>query len=129
MGNSWNCIMGATANAVVRNLLTYRNKVIVVPSGNYGFIVDVVKRNTGNQQVFDTDNRNLVEFWKQVYGIDISPDEIPLLKVKMLNSENVFTYPLSMCFFGSDSYSSTKIIYKVLHKCTRTQKKSLSGRM
>jgi aspartate aminotransferase-like enzyme len=52
--------MGATANAVVRNLLTYRNKVIVVPSGNYGFIVDVVKRNTGNQQVFDTDNRNLV---------------------------------------------------------------------
>jgi hypothetical protein len=121
--------MGATANAVVRNLLTYRNKVIVVPSGNYGFIVDVVKRNTGNQQVFDTDNRNLVEFWKQVYGIDISPDEIPLLKVKMLNSENVFTYPLSMCFFGSDSYSSTKIIYKVLHKCTRTQKKSLSGRM
>ena len=48
-------------------------------------------------------NRNLVEFWKQIYGIDISPDEIPLLKVKMINSENVFTYPPSMCFFGNDS--------------------------
>jgi hypothetical protein len=73
-------------------LLTYRNKVIVAPFGNYGVIVDVVTRNAGNQQVSDTDNRNLVEFWKQVYGIEISPDEISLLKVKMMNSENIFTY-------------------------------------
>jgi hypothetical protein len=94
---------GATASAVVRNLLTYRNKVIVAPSGNYGCIVDVVTKNAGNQQVSETDNRSLVEFWKQVYGIEISPDEIPLLKVMMMNSENVFTYPPSMCFFGSDS--------------------------
>jgi hypothetical protein len=94
---------GATANAVMRNLLTYRNKVIVAPSGNYGCITDVVTKKAWNQQVSDTDNRNLVEFWKQVYGIDICPDEIPLLKVKMMNSENVFTYPPSMCFFGSES--------------------------
>jgi hypothetical protein len=93
----------ATANAVVRNLLTYRNKVIVAPSGNYGCIVDVVTKKAGDQQVSETDNRSLVEFWKQVYGIEISPDEIPLLKVKMMNSENVFTYPPSMCFFGSES--------------------------
>src|SRR5438552_994582 len=34
----------------------------------------------------------------------ISPDEIPLLKIKMVNSENAFTYPPSMCFFvGGDS--------------------------
>jgi hypothetical protein len=45
----------------------------------------------------------LVEFWKQIYNIDISADEIPLLKVKMMNSENTFTYPPSMCFFGSES--------------------------
>src|SRR5919202_1198646 len=94
---------GATANSVVRNLLTYRNKVIVAPSGNYGCIVDVVTTKAGNQRVSETDNRNLVEFWKQVYGIEISPDEIPLLKVKMMNSENVFTYPPNMCFFGSES--------------------------
>jgi hypothetical protein len=95
--------VGATANAVIRNLLTYRNKIIVAPSGNYGSIVDVVTTRAGDQRVSETDSRNLVEFWKQVYGIDISPDEIPLLKVKMMNSENVFTYPPSMCFFGSGS--------------------------
>jgi hypothetical protein len=94
---------GASANSVISNLTKYRNKVIVAPSGSYGCIVDVISRKAGNQQVSDTDHRNLVDFWKQIYGIDISPDEIPLLKVKMMNSENVFTYPPSMCFFGNDS--------------------------
>ena len=95
---------GASANSVISNLTKYRNKVIVAPSGNYGCIVDVISKKAGSQQVSDTDHRNLVEFWKQIYGIDISSDEIPLLKVKMMNSENVFTYPSSMCFFGTDSF-------------------------
>lgn len=94
---------GASANSVINNLTKYRNKVIVAPSGNYGCIVDVIARKAASQPVSDTDRRNLVDFWKQIYGIDISPDEIPLLKVKMMNSENVFTYPPSMCFFGNDS--------------------------
>ena len=94
---------GASANSVISNLTKYRNKVIVAPSGNYGCIVDVIGRKAGSQPVSDTDKRNLVDFWKQIYGIDISPDEIPLLKVKMMNSENIFTYPPSMCFFGNDS--------------------------
>ena len=90
---------GASANSVISNLTKYRNKVIVAPSGNYGCIVDVIARKAGSQEVSDTDRRNLVDFWKQIYGIEISPDEIPLLKVKMMNSENIFTYPPSMCFF------------------------------
>jgi hypothetical protein len=94
---------GASANSVITNLTKYRNKVIVAPSGNYGCIVDVIARKAGSQSVSDTDKRNLVDFWKQIYGIDVSPDEIPLLKVKMMNSENIFTYPPSMCFFGNDS--------------------------
>src|SRR5918992_2725576 len=94
---------GASANSVISNLTKHRNKVIVAPSGSYGCIVDVISKKAGSQQVSETDHRNLVEFWKQIYGIDISPDEIPLLKVKMMNSENVFTYPPSMCFFGNDS--------------------------
>jgi hypothetical protein len=94
---------GASANSVISNLTKHRNKVIVAPSGSYGCIVDVISKKAGGQQVSDTDHRNLVEFWKQIYGIDISPGEIPLLKVKMMNSENVFTYPSSMCFFGNDS--------------------------
>jgi hypothetical protein len=94
---------GATANAVIRMLLNYRNKVIVAPTGHFGSIVDVVSKHAGNQLVSERDNRNLVEFWKQVYDIEISPDEIPLLKIKMLNSENIFTYPASMCYFGQES--------------------------
>jgi hypothetical protein len=94
---------GASANSVISNLTKYRNKVIVAPSGNYGCIVDIIAKKAGSQLVSDTDQRNLVDFWKQIYGIDISPDEIPLLKIKMINSENIFTYPPSMCFFGNDS--------------------------
>ena len=97
---------GATANAVVRNLLTYRNKVIVAPSGSYGRIVDVITKKAGSQLVSETDDRNLVEFWKQIYDIDISSDEIPLLKVKMMNSENVFTYPPTCAFLEPILYLS-----------------------
>ncbi len=116
---------GASANAIVRNLLTYRNKIIVAPSGNYGCIVDVVITKAGNQRVSETDHRNLVEFWKQVYGIEISPDEIPLLKVKMMNSENVFTYPPSMCFFGSESL----LIYGNVQRFIENEKYSLKAKV
>ena len=94
---------GATANAVIRMLLNYRSKVIVAPTGHFGSIVDVISKKASNQIVSELDSRNLVEFWKQVYDIDISPDEIPLLKIKMLNSENEFTYPASACYFGQES--------------------------
>jgi hypothetical protein len=116
---------GASANAVISNLTKYRNKVIVAPSGNYGCIVDVISRKAGNQQVSDTDHRNLVEFWKQIYGIDISPDEIPLLKVKMMNSENTFTYPSSMCFFGTDSF----FIPAYMQKFVEYKRSTLKSRM
>ena len=116
---------GASANAIVRNLLTYRNKVVVAPSGNYGSIVDVIIRKAETQLVSDTDKRNLVEFWKQIYDIDISADEIPLLKVKMMNSENIFTYPPSMCFFGSESL----LIQADVQKFIENKKSTLKTRM
>ena len=95
---------GASASVIDRFLTTYRNRVIVAPTGNYGSIVEVVMRKAGSHKVSDTDARSLVEFWKQIYDIDISPDEIPLLRVKLVNSETTFTYPPSMCFFaGGDS--------------------------
>ena len=94
---------GATAKAVIRMLMNYRNKVIVAPTGHYGSIVDVISKKASEQIVSEHDSRNLVDFWKQVYNIDISSDEIPLLKIKMLSSENVFTYPASACYFGQES--------------------------
>jgi hypothetical protein len=116
---------GASTNSVINTLTKYRNKVIVAPSGNYGCIVDVIARKAGSQQVSDTDKRNLVEFWKQIYGIDISPDEIPLLKVKMMNSENVITYPASMCFFGNDSL----LIPADIQKFVEYKKSTIKSRM
>ena len=105
---------GATANAVIRMLLNYRNRVIVAPSGHFGTIVDVISKKAGKQMVSELDNRNLVEFWKQVYNIDISPDEIPLLKIKMLNSENTFTYPASACYFGQESLYTPASVQKFI---------------
>jgi hypothetical protein len=117
---------GASATAITQNLTTYRNRVIVAPTGNYGSITEIVMRKAGNQKVSDSDTRNLVEFWKHIYDIDISPDEIPLLKVKMVNSEHTFTYPPSMCFFaGGDSL----VIPAGVQKFIENKKSTLKARM
>jgi hypothetical protein len=117
---------GASASAITRFLTTYRNRVIVAPTGNYGSIVEVIMRKAGDQKVSDNDTRNLVEFWKQIYDIDISPDEIPLLRVKMVNSEATFTYPPSMCFFaGGDSL----VIPAGVQKFIENKKSILKTRM
>jgi hypothetical protein len=116
---------GASATAIARNLTTYRNRVIVAPTGNYGSITEIVMRKAGNQKVSETDTRNLVEFWKHIYDIDISSDEIPLLKVKMVNSEATFTYPPSMCFFASDSL----IVPAGVQRFIESKKSTLKARM
>src|SRR5215831_13441432 len=117
---------GASASAIDRFLTTYRNRVIVAPTGNYGSIVEVVMRKAGNHRVSNTDPRSLVEFWKQIYDIDICPEEIPLLKVKMVNSESKFTYPPSMCFFaGGDSL----VIPVGVQKFIESKKSTLKTRM
>jgi hypothetical protein len=117
---------GASSTAIVRNLMTYRNRVIVAPFGSYGSITEVIMRKASSQMVSETDTRNLVEFWKQIYDIDISPEEIPLLKIKMVNSENTFTYPPSMCFFvGGDSL----VIPAGVQKFIEYKKSSLKSRV
>jgi hypothetical protein len=117
---------GACASAITRFLTTYRNRVIVAPTGNYGSIVEVIMQKALDQRVSENDSRNLVEFWKQIYDIDISSDEIPLLRVKMVNSEASFTYPASMCFFaGGDSL----VIPAGVQKFIESKKSTLKTRM
>jgi hypothetical protein len=116
---------GATANGLIKHLVNSRNKVLVAPSGNYGSIVDVITRKASNQSISETDKRNLVQFWKEVYDIDISPDEMPLLKIKMINSEQTFTYPPSMVFFGNESL----MISAGLQKFIDDKKANLKFRM
>jgi hypothetical protein len=117
---------GASASAITRFLTTHRNRVIVAPTGNYGSIVEVIMRKAGDQKVSDNDTRNLVEFWKQIYDIDISPDEIPLLRVKMVNSEATFTYPPSMCSFAGDD---SLVIPAGVQKFIGNKKSTLKTRM
>jgi hypothetical protein len=45
---------GASANAIVRNLTTYRNRVIVAPTGTYGSITEVITRKAGSHRVSAT---------------------------------------------------------------------------
>lgn len=116
---------GATANGLIRHLVNSRNKVIVAPSGKYGSIVDVITRKAVNQNISETDHRNLVQFWKEVYDIDISADEMPLLKVRMMNSEQIFTYPPSMVFFGNESL----VISAGLQKYIDDKKSTLKFKM
>lgn len=116
---------GASANGLIRHLVNSRNKVIVAPSGNYGSIVDVITRKVSNQSISETDSRNLVQFWKEVYDIEISGDEMPLLKVKMMNSEQSFTYPPSMVFYGNESL----VISAGLQKFIEDKKSTLKFKM
>lgn len=118
---------GASANSLIRHLVNSRNKVIVAPSGNYGSIVDVITRKASNQSISDTDSRNLVQFWKEVYDIDISGDEMPLLKVKMMNSEQSFTYPPSMVFYGNESLVISAGLQKFIEDKRSTLKYKMDG--
>ena len=106
--------------------MTDSDRVIVAPTGNYDSITEVITRKAGSHRVSDNDSRTLVEFWKQIYDIDISPDEIPLLKVKMVNSEATFTYPPSMCFFaGGDSLVIPAGVLKFIESKKSTLKKRM----
>lgn len=116
---------GASTQSLIRHLVNTRNKVLVAPSGNYGSIVDVITRKASNQSISDTDHRNLVQFWKEVYDIDISGDEMPLLKVRMMNSPQTFTYPPSMVFYGNE----TLVISAGLQKYIEDKKSTLKYRM
>ena len=116
---------GATADSVIRQLTGSRNKVIVAPSGNYGTIVDVISRKASEQSISDTDSRNLVSFWREVYDIEIKPDEMPLVKVKMMNSESTFTYPPSMVFYGTETF----VINAGLQKLIEDKKSTLRSKM
>jgi hypothetical protein len=107
-------VNGATAESVIRHLTGSRNKVIVAPSGNYGTIVDIISKRASEQTISETDRRNLVSFWRDVYDIEIKPDEMPLLKVKMINSESIFTYPPSMVFYGTETFVINASLQKLI---------------
>ncbi len=98
----WRRTRGASANSIKHALLTQRSNVVLAPSNRYGHIEELIFKRAGDQKVSEHDSRSLVEFWKEVYDIDISPDEMPLLRVKPADSETLFTYPPSTLFYDGN---------------------------
>jgi len=50
---------GASATTIECILTSYKNRVIVAPTGSYGSIVEVIMRKAGTHRVSDTDSRSL----------------------------------------------------------------------
>jgi len=98
----WRRSRGASANAIEKTLKTYRRNVVLVPSGQFGCVQELVFRRAVENPVSTCDQRNLVQFWRDVYGIEVAPDEVPLLKVKLVSSDQLFTYPPSTVYFDGN---------------------------
>ncbi|MCP8308410.1 MAG: hypothetical protein H3Z54_06910 [archaeon] len=98
----WRRSKGASAKAIAKTLQTYRSNVILSPFGHIGHIDSIIFKKAGEQQVSEKDERNLVDFWRDIYGIEVSSEEIPLLRVKLVNSEQLFTYPPSTVYFDKN---------------------------
>jgi hypothetical protein len=123
---NWRRSRGASDKGITKALTQYKNKVIVAPSGSYGLVTELVMQPAGSFKVSDKDSRSIVQFWKDVYDIDIEPEEMPLIKVKMINnSEQIFTYPPSMCFFGTESLFIQPGLQKFINYKKETLKKKV----
>jgi len=94
----WRRERGATANAIERSLLTWRANVVAAPFGHPGRIEGLIFGKAG-EEISELDGRDFTRFWHETYNIDVSPDETPLVRVKLLNLDLPLTYPPScICF-------------------------------
>ncbi len=98
----WRRGRGASADAVEKTLLKRRPNVVVAPSGHFGRIEELVFRKAGNEKVTEHDLRTFPDFWREVYDVDVNHEEIPLLRIRLMNLERLFTYPPSCVYFDSD---------------------------
>jgi hypothetical protein len=97
---NWRRGMGATARSIEVTLTDRRFSVVVAPSGRLGTIKTVLWDLACKTKASPSDDRNLVEYWSDVYGIAIDPEEIPLLQVQPIESKtSSFTYPPSQVYF------------------------------
>ncbi|MEM3069168.1 MAG: hypothetical protein QXH58_04590, partial [Nitrososphaerales archaeon] len=121
----WRRSKGASAKAIMKTLQTYRSNVVLAPLGRLGHIDNIIFKRAGEQKVSEKDERSLVDFWKDVYNIEVSPEEIPLLKIKPMDSEQLFTYPPSTVYFDK----STFFITAGTQKFIELKKSSLKNRV
>jgi hypothetical protein len=97
---NWRRGAGATARSIEATLTDWRFSVVVAPGGRMGTIRTVLWDLAGKTKVSTTDNRSLVDYWAEIYNIDIDPEEIPILQIQPIESKTAcFTYPPSQVYF------------------------------
>lgn len=98
----WRRSRGATDRAIEKMFISYRPNVVVDPSGSFGVIEELIYREASRQTISSSDQRTLPEFWREVYGIEIDDSEIPLIRIRLEGSEQLFTYPPSRVYFDKN---------------------------
>jgi len=95
----WRRERGATADAIERSLVTWRSNIVAAPFGHSGRIEGLIFKSAGEARVSELDGRDFTRFWHETYDIDVSPDEMPLVRVKLLDLDLSLTYPPSCIYF------------------------------
>jgi hypothetical protein len=112
----WRRGTGASANAIEDYLVSRRSTVKIAPSGKLGIIKGILWYEAGKSPASDSDKRTFVEYWKDVYGADVSQEEIPLLRIQPADSSSVFTYPPSKVYFDESALPVTHALKKLLSR-------------
>ncbi len=81
---NWRRKRGASATSVKRTLLKDKKNVILAPNGTIGLIEEFLCQKAGDF-VVPVLNVSLIDFWKETYGIEVDPSELPLLVIKPYN--------------------------------------------
>jgi len=95
----WRRERGATANAIEKSLVTWRKDIVAAPFGHPGRIEGLIFKKAGEEKISELDSRDFTRFWHETYDIDVSPDEMPLVRVKLLDLDLSLTYPPSCIYF------------------------------
>jgi len=98
----WRRSRGASADSVEKALLKGKRDVVLAPNGTLGAVQRVLFESAGSFQV-PTFNVSLPQFWKTTYGIEVNPEEKPLLVIKPYNLDVELTYPPSCVFLDEQS--------------------------
>lgn len=99
----WRRSRGASASAIEKTILKHRTNVVLAPFGHFGRVEELVFKKAGGERVSEMDDRSFVQFWREVYDIDVDPNETPLLRVRLMKFDIPLTYPPSCVYFDRNA--------------------------
>jgi|GEM_PF-2862463 hypothetical protein len=84
-------------NVVYSSILgnsTYR-----APFGRFGRMGELVFKRAGDEAISEIDGRSFIQFRKDIYDIDVNPEETPIRRFRLMKLSTPLTYPPSCVFF------------------------------